>query len=128
MAVTAIDHLVLYATDVEETCEFYAETLGVADREAFGDGRVALTFGNAKLNVHPAGDEYDPHAADPAPGSADFCLVVDEPVAALAERFADAGVELVAGPVAKVGARGETESVYVRDPDGNLAEFAHYGD
>ena len=127
MAVTGIDHLVLYATDVGETCEFYAETLGVADREEFGDGRVALTFGDAKLNVHPAGDEYDPHAADPTPGSADFCLVVDEPVSALADRFEGAGVELVEGPVGKVGARGDMESVYVRDPDGNLVEFARYG-
>ena len=126
MAVTGIDHLVLYATDVEETCEFYAGTLDVADREEFGDGRVALTFGGAKLNVHPAGDEYDPHAATPTPGAADFCLVVDEPVLVLAERFEDAGVPLVEGPVTKIGARGETRSVYVRDPDGNLVEFAHY--
>jgi catechol 2,3-dioxygenase-like lactoylglutathione lyase family enzyme len=128
MGVTGIDHLVLYATDVERTCEFYAETLGVARVEEFGADRVALSFGEAKLNVHPAGDEYEPHAATPTPGAADFCLVVDEPVKALAERFADAGVDLVEGPVARTGARGEMRSVYVRDPDGNLVEFARYDD
>jgi catechol 2,3-dioxygenase-like lactoylglutathione lyase family enzyme len=128
MRVTGIDHLVLYATDVDRTCEFYAGTLGVARVEEFGGGRVALSFGETKLNVHPAGDEYEPHAAAPTPGAADFCLVVDEPVEALAERFADADVPLVDGPVARTGARGGMRSVYVRDPDGNLVEFAHYDD
>jgi catechol 2,3-dioxygenase-like lactoylglutathione lyase family enzyme len=99
----------------------------VADVERFGDGRVALSFGTTKLNLHPAGDEYDPHAADPTPGAADFCLVVDEPISTVVERVENAGVSLVEGPGRRVGARGEMESVYVRDPDGNLVEFAHYG-
>jgi catechol 2,3-dioxygenase-like lactoylglutathione lyase family enzyme len=126
MHVTGIDHLVLYATDVERTCEFYAETLGVATVETFAGGRVALSFGTTKLNLHPAGDEYDPHAADPVPGSADFCLVVNEPIPRVVDRIEDAGVAVVEGPSTRTGARGEMESVYVRDPDGNLVEFAHY--
>jgi catechol 2,3-dioxygenase-like lactoylglutathione lyase family enzyme len=32
------------------------------------------------------------------------------------------------GPVEKVGARGRTKSVYVRDPDGNLVEIGTYGE
>ena len=126
MRVTAIDHLVLYATDVEATCAFYTETLDIAEREEFAGGRVALSFGETKLNVHQAGDEYDPHAADPAPGSADFCLVVDEPMEPLKERIERSGVEIIEGPGPRTGARGEMESLYVRDPDGNLVELAHY--
>jgi catechol 2,3-dioxygenase-like lactoylglutathione lyase family enzyme len=30
------------------------------------------------------------------------------------------------GPVTRVGATGEIESVYIRDPDGNLVEIANY--
>jgi catechol 2,3-dioxygenase-like lactoylglutathione lyase family enzyme len=127
MTVTGIDHLVLYATDVERTCAFYADRLGVAAVERF-DGRVALSFGSTKLNVHPVGEEYHPHAAEPTPGAADFCLVVDEPVGALAERFESAGVEVLEGPVDRTGARGPMRSVYVRDPDGTLVEFARYRD
>ena len=127
MHVTGIDHLVLYATDVERTCEFYTDTLDIAERETFAGGRVALSFGRTKLNLHQAGDEYDPHAADPAPGSADFCLVVDEPIADVESRIERAGVEIVEGPGTRTGSRGEMRSVYVRDPDGNLVEFAHYG-
>jgi catechol 2,3-dioxygenase-like lactoylglutathione lyase family enzyme len=128
MDVTGIDHLVLYATDVERTCDFYVEALGVAEREEFAGGRVALSFGRTKLNLHPAGDEYDPHAATPTPGSADFCLVVDNPIPVVVDRLDRAGVEIVEGPRRRTGARGEMRSVYVCDPDGNLVEFAHYAD
>lgn len=127
LSVTGIDHLVLYATDVDRTCEFYADTLGVATVETFAGDRIALSFGETKLNLHQAGDEYDPHAADPAPGSADFCLVVDEPMSTVVDRIESAGVEVLEGPGQRTGARGQMESVYVRDPDGNLVEFAHYG-
>lgn len=69
---------------------------------------------------------YSPHAETPEPGSEDFCLVVDGTVEGTRSHLRDAGVEVVAGPVEKVGARGPMRSVYVRDPDGNLVELAHY--
>jgi len=34
-------------------------------------------------------------------------------------------VEVVEGPVRRTGARGPIDSVYLRDPDGNLIEVAH---
>lgn len=124
MQPTDIDHLVLYATDVDETCAFY-ERLGMERRE-FDGGRVALHFGDAKINLHSAGDEYDPHAGNPAPGAGDFCLVVEEGIDAVVDHLEGAGVEVAVGPVAKTGARGPMTSVYVRDPDGNLVELSAY--
>lgn len=124
MEPTRIDHVVLYATDVDATAEFY-ERCGM-DRETFDDGRVAVTFGDAKINLHQAGDEYVPHARSPEPGSADFCLIVDEEAEAVATHLDSEGIDLVAGPVEKVGAQGPMDSVYVTDPDGNLVEFASY--
>lgn len=126
MDVTGIDHLVLYVEDVEATCEFYTDTLGTGEVERFAGGRTAVSFGTTKLNLHPAGDEYDPHAETPATGAGDFCLLVEGPIADVADRIEDAGVEIVEGPVSQTGARGEMRSVYVRDPDGNLVEFARY--
>lgn len=35
-------------------------------------------------------------------------------------------IEVVEGPVRKTGAMGPIESVYIRDPDGNLIEIANY--
>ena len=36
------------------------------------------------------------------------------------------GIEIVDGPVSKQGAMGPVESIYVRDPDGNLIEISNY--
>jgi catechol 2,3-dioxygenase-like lactoylglutathione lyase family enzyme len=36
------------------------------------------------------------------------------------------GVTIEEGPVPRTGALGAIRSVYVRDPDGNLIEIAHY--
>lgn len=127
MRVTAIDHLVLYVADVEATCAFYADTLDVASVETSPKGRTSLSFGSTKLNLHPASEPYEPHAAAPTPGAADFCLVVDEPIEAVERRLAAADVAIVEGPADKRGARGPMDSIYVRDPDGNLVELANYG-
>jgi len=122
---TAIDHVVLYAEDVDETAAFY-ERCGMT-RETFADGRVAVTFGGAKSNLRRAGDEYVPHARAPASGAADFCLLVDEPANEVVAHLEREGIDVVEGPVEKTGARGPMTSVYVHDPDGNLVEFASYG-
>ena len=48
------------------------------------------------------------------------------PLADVVERLRSCGVQPVLGPVPRTGARGPMESVYVRDPDGNLVEIARY--
>ena len=68
MRIRSLDHLVLTVSDIAATVRFY-ESLGMR-REVFGDGRVALRFGNQKLNLHEAGAELTPHAAHPAPRKA----------------------------------------------------------
>lgn len=126
MKVSGIDHLVLYVTDVDRICDFYTHTLGLATVETSNQGRVALSLGSTSLKLNPVGDEYDPHASNPAPGSASFCLLVDEPIESVADRLRDAGVPLVDGPLSTIGATGSLQSVYVEDPDGNLVELAKY--
>jgi hypothetical protein len=39
-----------------------------------------------------------------------------------------AGAEIIAGPIALLGARGKGTSLYTRDPDSNLLEFILYGE
>ena len=53
-AVDRIDHVVLNCRDVEKSAAWYQRVLGMR-REVFGDGRVALVFGNQKINVRPSG-------------------------------------------------------------------------
>ena len=94
-------------------------------REAFEDGRLALRFGDQKLNLHPAGAVLTPHARHPTTGSADLCFLTSVPLEAVAAHLAAHGVALIAGPVARTGARGPLRSVYCADPDGNLIEVAN---
>ena len=42
----------------------------------------------------------------------------------VARTLADAGVPIELGPVERTGAVGAIQSLYVRDPDGNLVELA----
>lgn len=122
--VRAIDHFVLTCGDVEVTVAFYERALGMK-AESFAGGRRALSFGKQKINLHQAGAEYVPHAENPLPGSADFCLLSDVPVAEIAEHLASMGVAVIEGPVARTGATGPLTSIYFRDPDGNLVEVSN---
>ena len=66
MEVTKLDHLVLTVRDIEETKVFYETVLGM-EVIVFGEGRVALRFGNQKINLHEVGKEFDPKAQRPIP-------------------------------------------------------------
>ncbi|WP_129115480.1 VOC family protein [Halegenticoccus tardaugens] len=123
MEVTRIDHLVLTVEDIETTCVFYSNVLG-AKTVTFDRGRKAVQIGGQKVNLHPAGDEFEPKAARPTPGAGDFCVITELSVDEVRDRLDGAGIEIVEGPVEKTGARGPLISVYVRDPDGNLVEIA----
>ena len=125
MKVEGIDHFVLTVRDVEATCDFYSRVLGM-EVEEFEGGRWALKFGRQKINLHQTGAEFEPKAIEPTPGSGDFCLVTDVPLERVVEHLASCGVELIEGPVERTGAMGSMESVYFRDPDGNLVEVSNY--
>ena len=120
-----LDHLVLTVSDLRRTCEFYTRVLGMRE-VSFGEGRTALLFGDQKINLHPAGGEFEPKAARPGVGSGDFCLITSTPLAAVLEELAAHSVPVELGPVQRTGARGPLLSVYCRDPDGNLVEIANY--
>lgn len=120
-----IDHLVLTVADIPRTVGFYQRVLGMR-HEVFGEGRSALAFGQQKLNLHQAGREFEPKAAHPLPGAIDLCLVTTWPLDRLLAHLAAEGVAVEEGPVRRTGALGPIESVYVRDPDGNLIEIGRY--
>ena len=125
MRVIALDHLVLTVRNIERTCEFYERVLGMKT-VTFAAGRKALAFGSQKINLHEVGKEFEPKASQPTPGSADFCLLADSPLAEVAAHLNRLGVNLVEGPGGRTGAVGLIDSVYIRDPDANLVEIAVY--
>jgi catechol 2,3-dioxygenase-like lactoylglutathione lyase family enzyme len=124
--VACLDHVVLTVADLEATIDFYTRALGMSVR-AFGGGRLALRFGDQKINLHEAGHEFEPKARRPTAGSGDLCFVVDGTLDAWAEHLHKAGVDVIEGPVPRAGALGPMRSIYLRDPDGNLIELSTYG-
>ena len=120
-----LDHLVLTVRDIARSLEFYERVLGMR-RESFGEGRVALHFGRQKINLHPHPTPIDLVADAPLPGSADLCFIAVTPIDEVAAHLRACGVEIIAGPVERTGAEGPIESVYCRDPDGNLIEVSNY--
>ncbi len=124
MQIERIDHVVLTVRDLEATCRFYERVLGMQP-ETFGEGRRALRFGTQKINLHEAGKEFEPKAATAMPGSADLCFRTATPISEVTAQFRSYGVLVELGPVPQTGARSQLQSVYIRDPDGNLIEIAN---
>ena len=125
--ILSLDHLVLTVANIEATVDFYTRVLGMARQDFTGaDGarRTALTFGAQKINLHLQGAEIAPHAARPAPGTADLCFLTDRPLTDWQAHLAAHGTPVELGPVPRTGATGPLVSLYLRDPDGNLIEIS----
>lgn len=123
--IDSIDHLVLTVADVEKSCAFYSKVLGMKVI-TFGGCRKALEFGTQKINLHQYGQEFEPHAKSPVPGSSDLCFVASVPVRDVLQHLKQLNVKVLEGPVSRTGAKGPITSIYFRDPDGNLLEISNY--
>ena len=125
IAIDRIDHIVLTVFDIDRTIDFYSRVLGM-EPVTFAGGRRGLAFGRQKLNLHQAGREYEPKALRPAPGAIDLCFIAATPLGQVIEALRAQKVAIIQGTVAKTGALGSMQSVYFRDPDGNLVEVSNY--
>jgi catechol 2,3-dioxygenase-like lactoylglutathione lyase family enzyme len=124
-SVNRIDHVVINCRDADATTNWYVRVLGM-EREVFGDNRVALRFGDQKINVRPTGAPNWATGAVDAPGSLDLCFIADLSPDDIGAHLGSCGVTITEGPVNKTGALGPMTSHYCRDPDGNLIEVASY--
>lgn len=124
MNIDRLDHLVLTVSDINATCAFYEKVLGMRVG-SFAGGRKALMFGAQKINLHEHGREYDPKAYRPTPGSADLCFITSTSITEVLQHLHACGIDVTEGPVIRTGAQGPIQSVYFRDPDGNLLEVSN---
>ena len=121
-----IDHVVLTTRDLPACLRFYGEVLGmkVEKFQTPGAQRLALKFGNQKINIHEWGREFTPRAHVAAPGTLDLCFIASEPLEKVIQKLKQRKIEIIEGPVDKTGANGPIRSVYVRDQDLNLVEIS----
>jgi len=121
-----IDHIVLTTRDKAACIRFYSEVLGMK-LETFRtptEERLALKFGQQKINLHEWGREFSPRAHVAVPGSLDLCFIAAVPLDEVIVRLRALKVQIIEGPVTKTGAVSKLRSVYVRDPDLNLVEIS----
>lgn len=123
--ILGLDHFVLTVNNIEKTVDFYTRVLGM-QQVIFGTGRKALQFGSQKINLHEAGREFEPKAKHPIPGSADLCFIVEQELLDIIEHLKQHNIAVEDGIVSRPGAMGPIESIYLRDPDGNLIELSRY--
>ncbi|WP_043271067.1 VOC family protein [Streptomyces sp. CT34] len=122
MRVKDFDHLVLTVEDIERSLDFYCGLLGLepvrvdewrAGKAPFPSARVSPST-IIDLITGPRGGSNVDH----------ICLVVD-PLDW--QQVIDSGrFTVLEGPVGRYGARGEAQSIYVSDPDGNTVELRWY--
>ncbi len=124
MKISHLDHLVLTVASIENTCNFYQNVLGFKAITFKGD-RKALQFGNQKINLHQQGNEFEPKALQPTPGSADLCFISDTPISEVVAHLNQLNIQIEEGPVERTGAVHPILSVYIRDPDQNLIEISN---
>jgi len=123
-----IDHIVLTTRDKDACIRFYRDVLGMqlVSFRTPTEERLALKFGEQKINLHEWGREFAPRAHVAVPGSLDLCFISSIALKKIVRRLDGANVKIIEGPVGKTGARGAIRSVYVRDPDLNLVEISVY--
>ena len=124
MKINRLDHLVLTVANLQATCDFYEQVLGM--QVITFNGRKALAFGNQKINLHEKGKEFEPKAQYPTPGSADLCFIADTPVEEVYRELQEKQIPIIEGIVDRTGATGKIRSIYFRDPDQNLVEVSNY--
>ena len=129
MPVRALDHLAITVADMDATLDFYRRVLDAETHyeDLFRQGKVPvviLQVGASRLSVHVAASPAKPNARHATPGSGDFCFRWDGPIADAQRQLEERGVEIEEGPVPRPAADGLVgQSVYFRDPDGNLLEL-----
>ena len=123
-----LDHLVLTTADETACVDFYTRIMGL-NLESFVGGtppvsRKAFKYGNQKINLHVKGNEFDPKAHLPVPGSLDLCFIASVPLEQVIAKLNAEAWPILEGPVMRTGATQKIRSVYVRDPDLNLIEIS----
>ena len=118
-----IDHFVITSKNISKTLDFYGR-LGFQVKDC--NTRYELYAGNFKINVHILEQELSPHALNVKSGSSDVCFEISGNIEVYKKQLEDKGFEIELGVVKRTGVKGEMNSIYIRDFDGNLLEFCSY--
>ena len=128
MAISGYDHVAITVADLERTCSFYRDLFGaLVEGPHILSGKQAvsrLVIGGAAMSVHQSGNGLDLVARRPTPGAADLCFRWEGGIEKATALLAARDIDIVEGPAERTACDGRRgQSVYFRDPDGNLIEL-----
>jgi len=126
--VIGFDHVAITVEDLEAACAFYGRLFGARTvHEYASNGRVLvrqIAIGGAVLSIHQAGNGLALVARRPTIGAVDVCLSWDGSIEEAAAFLTGHQIQVIEGPAPRRTAQGlPSQSVYFRDPDGNLLEL-----
>jgi catechol 2,3-dioxygenase-like lactoylglutathione lyase family enzyme len=121
--VSGIDHAAITVAHLDA----YRDLFGARTvREHAPDGKVLIrqiAIGGALLSVHRSGNGLDLVAKRPTIGAADICFRWSGSIESAASVLREHGIALIEGPTPRRTADDlPSQSIYFRDPDGNLLE------
>jgi len=122
MRVTGFDHLVLNVSDVERALAFYTGPLGLEPVRVPEWRAGKVPFPSVRVSPTTIIDLMDRERGS---SNVDHICLVVEPLD-WQEVIAAGTFTVVDGPDQRYGARGDGESLYVLDPDGNTVELRWY--
>jgi catechol 2,3-dioxygenase-like lactoylglutathione lyase family enzyme len=124
-----IDHVAYPVRDLPAMAAFLARALDARSERAPHridgiDAVLQLNVGGSLLSLHRDGNGIALAGRDARPGCLDICIRWNAPIEAAVTHLDQAGIAVEEGPVRRVAANGEQgQSIYFRDPDGNLFEL-----
>jgi catechol-2,3-dioxygenase len=122
IAVTRLNHAVLFVRDVDRAAAFYHDVFGFEEMERPAGMRAAFMRSPIGGNHHDLGlFEVGASAAKPPRGSVGLYHLAWE-VATIEDLAAAAGALSEAGAMSGASDHGVSKSLYGRDPDGNEFE------
>ena len=127
MRVRRLDHIVLTVSNIEKATRFYHEVFDMPVINDQTDENVTtLRGGHQLIRLQKSDRPTELKAEHPTIGAADFCIVVGDDIESVENHLKSYFVNIVAGPIEKMGSEGKMTSIYITDNDQNLIEISSY--
>jgi glyoxylase I family protein len=121
LRVAELDHVVLRCRDQARMVDFYTRVLGLNEERRIAQiGLIQLRAGSSMIDLVPAAEPR----VESGTNVDHFCLGIEADDLRTAMNYLRTNsVEVLGEPAMRYGARGMGNSIYVRDPEGNVIEL-----
>ena len=121
LTVAELDHVVLRCRQQERMLDFYTRVLGLKEERRIAQiGLIQLRAGASMIDLVPAAEPR----IETGTNVDHFCLGIEtDDLRSAMNYLRTNSVEILGEPAMRYGARGMGNSIYVRDPEGNVIEL-----